>query len=1199
MPGPGFPGAGFTKLVERGGALGPPPLLFDPDLVAFTPSMDKRLSPGPFYTAPIHQGAWDVTGTPDVVTLPRGDLTGNQAQLTYANLDPYQGSFVLWITPEWDVDTSGSKYFFDFGTILLRTNGADGLWFSFHDGGSWNHVNVDITAWVAGTAYLVIGRWDTRNPLDGVNGMCLSVNNVHTYGVNDLDGEAAEPIADMYLGCSDASAQGANAIVEGFTLYRRPLLSGDGYGIRPMNGNRYSNDEMLNIYAAGVGADPVLITGSEGVCTCVPTNSTAEALASGDGEAWSWPWDQNLPDVWGAWDGGLPGTDYAVEFNGATTIITVTDNATIQDLHDAEFTTDTCIRMDGWGEAEGNLLDKSHDQTLGWRIAVREGNTGVNAAIYCAGVGTDARSRVSGLELDGKVHLITTYYNDAGDRKIYIAIDGRWATTYVLQVAATAAVDTDVGENLYIGNSFNAVRTMDGAIVWAAIWSDDHHVHGTDFIAPRAPPAPGGNLVDAWWMDEGTGVTATAQVTVPGNNGTIANGAWSSIWAVDGTPIVPYSLEFFQQNDGIDFGSGVNIDDLPSGDCTFEFWARIPPDIAADVDVFSKTNVAGAIGWMFYVVSATRLRCKIHHATDADINFDNYFDNIWHHFAVDWDQGTLTARGFVDGILVDTDTAVGAYVADAAEDCLVNARGAIGTGDGAFAIGPIRLSNNRRYAAGTFVPPDRVNWLANDANAHLITLMRDGAGATVTDYSGNAYHGTVTFGADTKWHTTPDMEYDEPGAPINRDGYNIGLVGDFGGMAFYVDATAGNDANSGLTPAEAWQTIGKVNGETFLWGDRVLFKRGETWVGGAVELRLTWSGAADYPITFAAYGTGALPVLWMVFSPSAQSYIALQDLDCNVNGGFAYAGQLDLDHSALTNCTFRNATSHGLQLDSPCDTVTISGCEAYDNGDCGFYLGTGTANCIVEDCVAHDNGVDTSADHGIYFRQGADHIIRRNVCYNNAAGGIKLNESTDCIVERNYCYDNTEGIILTGGGGEPDALRNIIKNNICYSNTANGIQVLADFDDGWIYHNTLVNNGGVGLGSQLYFQIAGADNTIVENNILHQDNAVGNDPLLRIVDTATRNANTFDNNLYYFRNGGADINYVDGVGWYTWAEWQAAGEDPNGLNADPLFVTDYTDLHLRFGSPCRNQGAVGTGVTDDYDGVTRGSPPDIGAYEYV
>ena len=54
-----------------GGAKGWPPLDFDLDAITFTPGMAKRTAPGPFAAAPIAQGQWDSTGTPDIVTIPR------------------------------------------------------------------------------------------------------------------------------------------------------------------------------------------------------------------------------------------------------------------------------------------------------------------------------------------------------------------------------------------------------------------------------------------------------------------------------------------------------------------------------------------------------------------------------------------------------------------------------------------------------------------------------------------------------------------------------------------------------------------------------------------------------------------------------------------------------------------------------------------------------------------------------------------------------------------------------------------------------------------------------------------------------------------------------------------------------------------------------------------------------------------------
>jgi hypothetical protein len=75
---------------------------------------------------------------------------------------------------------------------------------------------------------------------------------------------------------------------------------------------------------------------------------------------------------------------------------------------------------------------------------------------------------------------------------------------------------------------------------------------------------------------------------------------------------------------------------------------------------------------------------------------------------------------------------------------------------------------------------------------------------------------------------------------------------------YYVDATNGNDNNSGKTPENAWQSIFKVNGANFIAGDSVLFKRGETFRGNIVPV----SGSASGNITYGAFGTGSKPKLF-------------------------------------------------------------------------------------------------------------------------------------------------------------------------------------------------------------------------------------------------------------------------------------------------------------------------------------------------
>lgn len=74
---------------------------------------------------------------------------------------------------------------------------------------------------------------------------------------------------------------------------------------------------------------------------------------------------------------------------------------------------------------------------------------------------------------------------------------------------------------------------------------------------------------------------------------------------------------------------------------------------------------------------------------------------------------------------------------------------------------------------------------------------------------------------------------------------------------YYVDATSGSDANSGLSPAAAWRTVAKVNATRFEAGDSLLFRRDRVW---REMLRPLNGGSERRPVTFGAYGKGSRPV---------------------------------------------------------------------------------------------------------------------------------------------------------------------------------------------------------------------------------------------------------------------------------------------------------------------------------------------------
>lgn len=76
----------------------------------------------------------------------------------------------------------------------------------------------------------------------------------------------------------------------------------------------------------------------------------------------------------------------------------------------------------------------------------------------------------------------------------------------------------------------------------------------------------------------------------------------------------------------------------------------------------------------------------------------------------------------------------------------------------------------------------------------------------------------------------------------------------------YYLAAYGNDGNNGTSPSSPWQTISRLNSVagSLRPGDNVYFNRGDVFYGG---LNLTSSGAAGFPITISAYGSGAKPLI--------------------------------------------------------------------------------------------------------------------------------------------------------------------------------------------------------------------------------------------------------------------------------------------------------------------------------------------------
>ncbi len=254
-------------------------------MAGFTSAQAKRLGRVVFEAAPIVQGGWTNGDPSDTLTFARGlQISG----LFYQTLDANQGSIVFWITPEWDGNDGKRHDLFNNdlgnpGVISLR---ADSGSLIFRVGAAADEVSANIIGWAAGQTHLVVARWDNDNPLSGANRLGLSVDDIHTYS-----SQASPPVAlgaATYIGSDNTGHHPANAIIEGLTVYRRPLFDGVA-GIDVGNG-----DEINLIHNGGSGRDPTFVTGSWDVVFCLPTDSSTGALTTGAGQAWTHPHSSEL-----------------------------------------------------------------------------------------------------------------------------------------------------------------------------------------------------------------------------------------------------------------------------------------------------------------------------------------------------------------------------------------------------------------------------------------------------------------------------------------------------------------------------------------------------------------------------------------------------------------------------------------------------------------------------------------------------------------------------------------------------------------------------------------------------------------------------------------------------------------------------------------------------------------------------------------
>ena len=165
----------------------------------------------------------------------------------------------------------------------------------------------------------------------------------------------------------------------------------------------------------------------------------------------------------------------ALDFNGSSSLVTVTDAAPIQNLWDGGGTVEAWLTLDTLNNAD-IILNKWTIGSSGWEVNI-SGPSGNDAFLHLLSYwnvgGTLAEWRTASRQtfLGVSTHIAITYDADAaGNDPIIYINDTSVSVTEV--TAPLAGRVSDIGDNLTIGNRSTATLAADGLIDDVRFWDD-------------------------------------------------------------------------------------------------------------------------------------------------------------------------------------------------------------------------------------------------------------------------------------------------------------------------------------------------------------------------------------------------------------------------------------------------------------------------------------------------------------------------------------------------------------------------------------------------------------------------------------------------------------------------------------------------------------------------------------------------------
>jgi len=367
----------------------------------------------------------------------------------------------------------------------------------------------------------------------------------------------------------------------------------------------------------------------------------------------------------------------------------------------------------------------------------------------------------------------------------------------------------------------------------------------------------------------------------------------------------------------------------------------------------------------------------------------------------------------------------------------------------------------------------------------------------------------------------------------------------------YYISISGNNNNSGLSPAEAWQTIAKVNSTNFEPGDRILFEGGKTFYGNLVfdfsddgspgNFIQIGSFGTDRAIINAGNGSGLTAVNCDFLKIKNIDFVGNGRKTGNTGNGLSFSYCTNIVIDSVNVSKFQHS---GIIALNQGNNLSFTNINATENGFAGIFINglskTSLSDIYIGYCNAENNPGDPTvtnnhSGNGILAFNAKNVLIEYCSASNNGwdmprtgngPGGIWFAEVDSSIIQYCISHDNKTSVGGQDGLGfdlDGGTTNSIIQYCLSYNNQGAGYGIF-QYSGASNWYNNIIrycvseNDGNVSArGSVLFWN--GSNNSSkfqgleFYNNVIYNKNGVA----LAFLDHLNSNFN-FRNNIFVSKN---------------------------------------------------------------------------------